>query len=168
MQSEMWLNWALHITQLYNRCRNVHSVRDQQQSQLLQQQHQQQQQDGQSEAQVEDGEPKLSGKCKEEMHANVCSNMYPALLMSLKNIDFGFVLQVSDVCIAFSPGLLPPSLAVCRTDTHGAERLGSGLWSVQHGGTGCLEGTSAAAAQRGVHLIQPGDSAHAQHILCRR
>lgn len=101
MQSEMWLNWALHITQLYNRCRNVHSARDQQQSQLVHQQ-----QDGQPEAQVDgDGEPKLSGKCKEEMHANVCSNMYPALLMSLKNIDFGFVLQVRFVRIQISPGL---------------------------------------------------------------
>jgi len=48
----------------------------------------------------EEKEPKLSGKCKEEMHANVCSNMYPALLMSLKNIDFGFVLQVSPPWIA--------------------------------------------------------------------
>lgn len=91
MQSEMWLNWALHITQLYNRCRNVHSVRDQQYNQMQNQA----KEDPQSEAQLDDGEPKLSGKCKEEMHANVCSNMYPALLMSLKNIDFAFVLQVS-------------------------------------------------------------------------
>ncbi|XP_034487030.1 uncharacterized protein LOC117791400 [Drosophila innubila] len=88
MQSEMWLNWALHITQLYNRCRNVNATQDQrikqEQSQLPPEQ------DAQTELEME---PKLSGKCKEEMHANVCSNMYPALLMSLKNIDFGFVLQ---------------------------------------------------------------------------
>ncbi|KAH8312619.1 hypothetical protein KR044_011687 [Drosophila immigrans] len=84
MQSEMWLNWALHITQLYNRCRNVNSVRAEEQPQSLLQ----------PEQEGEEKEPKLSGKCKEEMHANVCSNMYPALLMSLKNIDFGFVLQI--------------------------------------------------------------------------
>ncbi|KAH8409869.1 hypothetical protein KR222_011683, partial [Zaprionus bogoriensis] len=84
MQSEMWLNWALHITQLYNKCRNVNSVQEQKQLQS------QPLEDAQAE---EEKEPKLSGKCKEEMHANVCSNMYPALLMSLKNIDFGFVLQ---------------------------------------------------------------------------
>lgn len=83
MQSEMWLNWALHITQLYNKCRNVNS-------QILLQP--QPEQEAQAE---EDNEPNISGKCKEEMHANVCSNMYPALLMSLRNIDFAFVLQVS-------------------------------------------------------------------------
>ncbi|XP_032295368.2 uncharacterized protein [Drosophila virilis] len=81
MQSEMWLNWALHITQLYNKCRNVNT-----QLQLQPQP----EQDAQTE---EDNEPNISGKCKEEMHANVCSNMYPALLMSLRNIDFAFVLQ---------------------------------------------------------------------------
>ncbi|ALC46001.1 CG13842 [Drosophila busckii] len=96
MQSEMWLNWALHITQLYNKCRKVNPA-DAQKTKLQQQQQQQQteqqqqeQQDGTTEA---EGEPKLSGKSKEELHANVCSNMYPALLMSLKTIDFGFVLQ---------------------------------------------------------------------------
>lgn len=86
MQSEMWLNWALHITQLYNKCRNVNAIQKQWPPTVPAEQ--------EAPVEEEESEPKLSGKCKEEMHANVCSNMYPALLMSLRNIDFGFVLQV--------------------------------------------------------------------------
>ncbi|XP_017869827.1 PREDICTED: uncharacterized protein LOC108618361 [Drosophila arizonae] len=88
MQSEMWLNWALHITQLYNKCRNVNASQKQWPPKAPAEQ--------EAPLEEEENEPKLSGKCKEEMHANVCSNMYPALLMSLRNIDFGFVLQ----CVA--------------------------------------------------------------------
>ncbi|EDW80623.1 uncharacterized protein Dwil_GK11629 [Drosophila willistoni] len=84
MQSEMWLNWALHITQLYNKCRKVEQI-----SQLPPVMEPTQR----DEEEAVD-EPKLSGKRKEEMHANVCSNMYPALLMSIKPIDFGYVLQL--------------------------------------------------------------------------
>ncbi|XP_068156723.1 uncharacterized protein [Drosophila tropicalis] len=84
MQSEMWLNWALHITQLYNKCRKVEQI-----SQMppVMEPTQRDEDEGVD-------EPKLSGKRKEEMHANVCSNMYPALLMSIKPIDFGYVLQL--------------------------------------------------------------------------
>jgi len=83
MQSEMWLNWALHITQLYNKCRKVKKplVPAEVDSQP-------------GEEEPADEEPKLGSKRKEEMPANVCSNMYPALLLALKNIDFGYVLQV--------------------------------------------------------------------------
>ncbi|XP_026840161.1 uncharacterized protein LOC6587724 [Drosophila persimilis] len=81
MQSEMWLNWALHITQLYNKCRKVEKPLLQPEVELV-------------EDDSDDGEPKLSGKRKEEMHANVCSNMFPGLLLTLKPIDFGYVLQL--------------------------------------------------------------------------
>lgn len=85
MQSEMWLNWALHITQLYNKCRKVEKP-------LVPVEVDKPPGDEELEE-----EPKLSGKRKEEMPANVCSNMYPALLLALKSIDFGYVLQVQSV-----------------------------------------------------------------------
>ncbi|XP_017114543.1 uncharacterized protein LOC108137395 [Drosophila elegans] len=82
MQSEMWLNWALHITQLYNKCRKVEKPLEPVQV------------DPQPGEEEPEEEPKLGGKRKEEMPANVCSNMYPALLLALKSIDFGYVLQL--------------------------------------------------------------------------
>ncbi|KAH8361759.1 hypothetical protein KR200_004089 [Drosophila serrata] len=83
MQSEMWLNWALHITQLYNKCRKVKKPPVQVEMDPP---------PGNEEQEEE--EPKLGGKRKEEMHANVCSNMFPGLLLTLKPIDFSFVLQL--------------------------------------------------------------------------
>ncbi|XP_034662318.1 uncharacterized protein LOC117897513 [Drosophila subobscura] len=86
MQSEMWLNWALHITQLYNKCRKVEKPPLEPEVEQLPL--------PSAEEEPDDGEPKLSGKRKEEMHANVCSNMFPGLLLTLKPIDFGYVLQL--------------------------------------------------------------------------
>uniref|UniRef100_A0A1A9ZHN7 Coiled-coil protein 142 C-terminal domain-containing protein n=1 Tax=Glossina pallidipes TaxID=7398 RepID=A0A1A9ZHN7_GLOPL len=66
LQSEVWMNWALQITELYNKCRKplVDST--------------------------ENGSPKLPD---EQMNANICSNMYPALLLPYKRVDFASVLQ---------------------------------------------------------------------------
>ncbi|KAH8276791.1 hypothetical protein KR026_000809 [Drosophila bipectinata] len=82
MQSEMWLNWALHITQLYNKCRKVEKKPEKVEV------------DPQPGEEELEEEPKLGSKRKEEMHANVCSNMFPGLLLTLKPIDFGYVLQL--------------------------------------------------------------------------
>lgn len=68
MQSEIWLNWALQITQLYNKCRQPLEI-------------------------SEEGETKKSSD--EQLNSNICSNMYPALLLPYKSIDFAYVLQVS-------------------------------------------------------------------------
>lgn len=67
LQSEVWMNWALQITELYNKCRKP----------LMDS--------------TENGSPKLPD---EQMNANICSNMYPALLLPYKRVDFTCVLQV--------------------------------------------------------------------------
>ncbi|EDW43236.1 GM23626 [Drosophila sechellia] len=59
MQSEMWLNWALHITQLYNKCRKLEKPLVPVEVDKP---------PGDEEL---DEEPKLSGKRKEEMPACV-------------------------------------------------------------------------------------------------
>ncbi|KAI9579852.1 hypothetical protein GQX74_000640 [Glossina fuscipes] len=66
LQSEVWMNWALQITELYNKCRKplVDSTAN--------------------------GSPKSPD---EQMNANICSNMYPALLLPYKRVDFASVLQ---------------------------------------------------------------------------
>ncbi|KAL9891076.1 uncharacterized protein ACN427_009788 [Glossina fuscipes fuscipes] len=67
LQSEVWMNWALQITELYNKCRKplVDSTAN--------------------------GSPKSPD---EQMNANICSNMYPALLLPYKRVDFASVLQL--------------------------------------------------------------------------
>ncbi|XP_030369877.1 uncharacterized protein LOC115620663 [Scaptodrosophila lebanonensis] len=87
MQSEMWLNWALHITQLYNKCRKVECKSPPEVSAPIEPANEE-------DVELLLPEPKFAGKNKEEMHANVCSNMFPALLLSLKTIDFSYVLQL--------------------------------------------------------------------------
>ena len=68
MQSEIWLNWALQITQLYNKCRQPLEATEN----------------------VDDAK-----KSKDELlNSNICSNMYPPLLLPYKSIDFAYVLQV--------------------------------------------------------------------------
>lgn len=66
MQSEMWLSWGLHITHLYNKCRNTLETADE-------------------------------NSQDNYMNANICSNMYPSLLLPHKPIDFAYVLQVNYV-----------------------------------------------------------------------
>ncbi|KNC30174.1 hypothetical protein FF38_07661 [Lucilia cuprina] len=68
MQSEIWLNWALQITQLYNKCRQPLEICD-------------------------DGETKKSSD--EVLNSNICSNKYPALMLPYKSIDFAYVLQLA-------------------------------------------------------------------------
>uniref|UniRef100_A0A1I8PN77 Coiled-coil protein 142 C-terminal domain-containing protein n=1 Tax=Stomoxys calcitrans TaxID=35570 RepID=A0A1I8PN77_STOCA len=71
LQSEVWLSWALQITQLYNKCRKPLLVEDV----------------------GDNGEAKKSAD--EQLNANICSNMYPALLLPYKSIDFPYVLQLA-------------------------------------------------------------------------
>ncbi|XP_073819814.1 uncharacterized protein [Musca autumnalis] len=71
LHSEVWMNWALQITQLYNKCRKPMTVTDGE----------------------ENGESKKPED--EQLNANICSNMYPALLLPYKSIDFAHVLQLA-------------------------------------------------------------------------
>uniref|UniRef100_A0A1A9WJB3 Coiled-coil protein 142 C-terminal domain-containing protein n=1 Tax=Glossina brevipalpis TaxID=37001 RepID=A0A1A9WJB3_9MUSC len=67
LQSEVWMNWALQITQLYNKCRKPLT---------------------------DSAGNELQKLPNEQMNANICSNMYPALLLPYKCVDFAFVLQL--------------------------------------------------------------------------
>lgn len=69
LQSEIWLTWGLHIVQLYNKCRTS--------------------KDSNNSASATSGAINGSG--------NICSNMYPALLLPAKAIDFSCILQVPKI-----------------------------------------------------------------------
>ena len=85
MHSEIWLNWGLQITHLYNKCRGTLKVTDVEDA------------DTKSEKMDSGTSCLLLPSQSTDYHANICSNMYPALLLPLKAIDFAYVLQVIHV-----------------------------------------------------------------------
>ncbi|XP_036332038.1 uncharacterized protein LOC118743458 isoform X1 [Rhagoletis pomonella] len=93
-QSDMWLSWALQISCLYNKWCRRDRLKDADNIDGV--------------CKEVDGAPSQAGEKKgpqtgedggtgeanaAECNANICSNMYPALLLPPKTIDFAYVLQ---------------------------------------------------------------------------
>ncbi|XP_018802572.1 PREDICTED: uncharacterized protein LOC108977375 [Bactrocera latifrons] len=88
-QSDMWLNWALQIATLHNKWNRRETLKDPNNcSEIFS-----------KEASVTGGkkpsQPEVSQETTgtTEWNANICSNMYPTLLLPQKPIDFAYILQ---------------------------------------------------------------------------